>query len=91
LPSFIDIFVQEIYARLQRNELFEVTPVEVHFSGFEVNDKEKKKYKQTLRIINISDQVQRMTILPPQTKYFDIHYTKPVSVILFLSIHGYLF
>jgi hypothetical protein len=29
-----------------------------------------------VRIINISDQVQRMTVLPPSTKYFDIYYVK---------------
>jgi hypothetical protein len=54
-----------------------VTPVEVHFAGFEV--KENKQYTQILRVINISGTVQRMTVLPPKTKFFDVHYVKPVS------------
>ena len=57
-----------------------MSPVEVHFAGFEISDDEVKKYKQKLKIINISDQVQRMTVLPPKTKYFDIYYVKPVWV-----------
>lgn len=71
--------ITEIYAKLERNELFEVSPVEVHFSGFEIDSNQIKKYTQKLRIINVSDQVQRMTVLPPQTKYFDVFYVKPVN------------
>ncbi len=67
-----------IFAKLERNNLFEVSPVEIHFSGYDIDSKEPKKYTQTLRVINISDQVQRMTVLPPQTKYFDVFYVKPV-------------
>ena len=77
--------------------MLEVTPVEVHFAGYEVStDKSEpiKKYTQKLKIINISGQVQRLTILPPkQTKYFDVHYVKPVkkkikckSIIFFSSL-----
>ena len=62
----------------ERNDLFEVSPIEIHFSGYDIDSKEPKKYTQTLRVINISDQVQRMTVLPPQTKYFDVFYVKPV-------------
>ena len=60
-----------IFAKLERNDLFEVSPIEIHFSGYDIDSKEPKKYTQTLRVINISDQVQRMTVLPPQTKYFE--------------------
>lgn len=67
----------EIYAKLQRNDYFEIQPSEVHFSGFEIDTNEGvKKYRQTVRIINISDQVQRMTVLPPSTKFFEIYYVK---------------
>lgn len=68
----------EIYAKLHRNEVFEVTPTEVHFAGYEIN----KKFTQKLKIINISGQVERLTVLPPkQVKHFDIHYIKPVHII----------
>jgi hypothetical protein len=71
---------------LQRNKFFEVTPVEVHFSGFEVNKETPIRYTQMLRVINISDQVQRMVILPPQTKHFDVHYVKQVGFSISLIV-----
>ena len=64
--------------KLQRNEIFEAAPAEVHFAGFEV-DQDVKSYEQILRIINISGQIQRMTVLPPKTKFFDVLYVKPVK------------
>ena len=60
-----------------------MSPVEIHFSGYEIDSKEPNKYTQILRVINISDQVQRMTVLPPQTKYFDVFYVKPVLIFKF--------
>jgi hypothetical protein len=85
--------MKELYAKLQRNQYFEVAPSEVHFSGFEVSNKNKneppsqrKKYSQILRIINISDQVQRCVILPPQSKIFDIHYVKQVFFSCYYSL-----
>lgn len=77
---FYMIFL-EIYAKLQRNDVFEVSPVEVHFSGFEINNEEQKRYTQILKVINISGQVQRMIVIPPQTKFFTIHYVKQVGQI----------
>ncbi len=70
--------IKEIYAKLQRNEIFEAAPVEVHFAGFEV-DEDGSSYQQILRIINISGQIQRMTVLPPKTNFFDVLYVKPVN------------
>lgn len=63
-----------------------MTPVEVHFAGFEVN----KQYTQILRLINISGTVQRMTVLPPKTKIFDVHYVKPVSYQCLTSCYSFL-
>ena len=80
----------KIYAKLQRNDVFELSPMEVHFAGFEVavegtiNGKNKfKRYTQKLKIINISAEMQNMTVLPPQTEFFEIYYVKPVSVLFF--------
>jgi hypothetical protein len=70
---------------LQRNEIFEAAPAEVHFAGFEV-DQDVKSYEQILRIINISGQIQRMTVLPPKTKFFDVLYVKPVKNIRFIFV-----
>ncbi|RMZ96259.1 Primary ciliary dyskinesia [Brachionus plicatilis] len=66
----------KIFAKLQRNDAFEVSPVEVHFSGFEIDKSDQKRYTQILKVINISGQLQRMTVIPPQTKFFTIHYVK---------------
>jgi hypothetical protein len=67
---------QEIFTKLQRNELIEASPSEIHFNGF---DLDKLPLTRVLKLINISGNIQRMTILPPQTKYFDVHYVKPVN------------
>lgn len=71
---------------MQRNEIFEANPIEVHFAGFELmtdqsNVKnQSKRYIKKLKIINISAEIQNMTVLPPQTDYFDIYYVKPVRI-----------
>ena len=63
-----------------------MNPVEVHFAGFELNSVDEangksstKRYVKKLKIINISAEIQNMTVLPPQTDYFEIYYVKPVS------------
>jgi len=68
------IFV-EIYSTLGSNGILTVSPTVLHFAGFEVGQVRRLK----LNIINSSADVQRMHILPPQTKYFRIQYTKNVS------------
>lgn len=79
LPVPNHVLDTKIFAKLQRNQIFEVTPVEVHFAGFQVD--EKSVFTQVLRIINISGQIQRMTVLPPKTKFFDVIYVKPERLV----------
>jgi len=52
-------------------------PAVIHFGGFEVD----KKQTISLSIVNVSTEVIRMHIIPPQTKYFYVKYTKNVSQI----------
>ena len=73
------IFV-EIYSTLGNNGILTASPTVLHFAGFEVGRVRRLK----LDIINSSADVQRMHILPPQTKYFRIQYTKNVSKISLL-------
>ena len=47
----------------------------IHFGGFELN----KTHSQVIHLGNISTEVQRMHIIPPQTKFFYIKYKKSVS------------
>jgi len=74
------IFV-EIYSTLGNNGILTASPTVLHFAGFEVGRVRRLK----LDIINSSADVQRMHIVPPQTKYFRIQYTKNVSKISSLS------
>jgi len=74
------IFV-EIYSTLGNNGILIASPTVLHFAGFEVGRVRRLK----LDIINSSADVQRMHIVPPQTKYFRIQYTKNVSKISSLS------
>lgn len=76
--------IKEIFAKLHRNDIFELEPSEVHFSGFSLDNNES--LKKHVKIINSSDQVQRLTILPPLTKYFEIHYTKPDRLVPGFSV-----
>ena len=50
-------------------------PSVIHFGGFEVD----KKHTVSLSIVNVSTEVIRMHIVPPQSKYFYVKYTKNVS------------
>ena len=57
------------------NSIVQARPAVVHFGGFTVGETQR----QVLQIANISTEVQRMHIIPPQTEFFSIHYTKGVG------------
>lgn len=65
----------EIYTKIAQNSLVLAKPSVIHFGGFEVD----KKHTVSLSIVNVSTEVLRMHIIPPQTKYFYVKYTKNVS------------
>ena len=65
----------EIYSKIGQNDVVQARPSVVHFAGFEVN----KTHTQKLFLINVATEVHRMDVIPPQTKYFYIKYTKQVS------------
>jgi len=75
LESVLLVIFVEIYSRLGNNGVLTASPTVLHFAGFEVGKVRRLK----LNIINSSADVQRMHILPPQTRYFRIQYTKNVS------------
>jgi len=70
------VFVVESYSTLGNNGILTAVPTVLHFAGFEVGRVKRLK----LDIVNSSASVQRMHILPPQTKHFRIQYTKSVSI-----------
>ncbi|WAQ94714.1 PCDP1-like protein [Mya arenaria] len=62
----------KIYTKIAQNAMVMAKPAVIHFGGFEVD----KKQTIALSIVNVSTEVIRMHIIPPQTKYFYIKYTK---------------
>ncbi|XP_052248642.1 cilia- and flagella-associated protein 221-like isoform X2 [Dreissena polymorpha] len=62
----------KIYTKIAQNSMVMAKPSVIHFGGFEVD----KKQTIGLSIVNVSTEVIRMHIVPPQTKYFYIKYTK---------------
>lgn len=62
----------KIYTKIAQNSMVLAKPSVIHFGGFEVD----KKHTLALSIVNVSTEVIRMHIVPPQTKYFYIKYTK---------------
>ena len=66
--------VSEIYSTVAQNSVVQARPSVLHFGGFEVG----KTHTATLQLANVSTEVQRMHVIPPQTHYFYIKYTKNV-------------
>ncbi|XP_051883281.1 cilia- and flagella-associated protein 221 [Pristis pectinata] len=62
----------KIYSTLQRNKSIKAIPAVLHFGGYEIG----KHHQQNLKLVNISSVVTNVHILPPQTKHFQIKYTK---------------
>ena len=67
--------LSEIYSKVAQNSVVQARPAILHFGGFDVDNTQRL----VLQIANVSGDVQRMHIIPPQTKYFYIKYTKNVS------------
>ncbi|MGH0134607.1 UNVERIFIED_CONTAM: hypothetical protein FKN15_033514 [Acipenser sinensis] len=72
---------REIYAKQQKNSAIEAEPAVLHFGGFELG----KSYQQVLNLVNISSDVINIHILPTQTKYFQIKYSKKYRLVPGLS------
>ena len=72
-----------VFPRIKHTKVIEAQPDALHFGGFQL----KQEYVLKLKLVNISDKVQRIHILPPQTKFFSVHYRKRVSSHLSATIH----
>ena len=62
----------ETFSKVAKNEVVVASPAVLHFGGFVVGKTAQKK----LDLVNCSADVQRYHILPPQTPFFKIKYTK---------------
>lgn len=69
----------ELFCKVADNGLIRVDPMVVHFAGFEPG----RSFSRKVELQNMSTDIQQMHIIPPQTKYFKIKYTKNVSSICY--------
>ncbi|KAF6023804.1 CFAP221 [Bugula neritina] len=62
----------KIYTKVQQNAAIKATPAIVHFEGMEIG----KTVQQVISLCNVAREVVRLHIIPPQTRHFNIKYTK---------------
>jgi len=72
LPVPNHLVDSQTFSKVAKNEVVVASPAVVHFGGFVVG----KTCLQKLDLVNCSSDVQRYHILPPQTRFFKIKYTK---------------
>ncbi|XP_019410156.1 PREDICTED: cilia- and flagella-associated protein 221 isoform X1 [Crocodylus porosus] len=71
----------KIYTKLLQNTVIQAEPAVLHYGGYEIN----RHHQQTLKLVNISGDVINLHIIPPQTKYFHIRYSKTHRLVPGLS------
>ncbi|XP_066467255.1 cilia- and flagella-associated protein 221 [Tiliqua scincoides] len=71
----------KIYTKLSRNSVIQAEPAVMHYGGYEI----EKHHRQILKLINISSDAVNVHIIPPQTKYFQIKYSKTHRLVPGLS------
>ncbi|KAM4776015.1 cilia- and flagella-associated protein 221 isoform 1-T1 [Cyanocitta cristata] len=72
----------KIYSELQRSRFVQAEPAVLHYGGYEAG----KHHQQMLKLINISTNALNLHIIPPQTMYFQIKYSKTHRLVPGLSL-----
>lgn len=72
----------KIYSKIAKNSMVMAKPAVLHFGGYELDEKSTL----ALSIVNVSAEVLRMHIIPPQTKHFNIKYQKSERLVPGLTL-----
>jgi hypothetical protein len=67
----------KLYKKIKKNDLISINPSVIHFTGFEP----QCKYWQKFELVNMSSDIQRFHVIPPQSKYFKVSYTKNARMV----------
>ncbi|XP_053260748.1 cilia- and flagella-associated protein 221 isoform X1 [Podarcis raffonei] len=62
----------KIFRKLLRNDVIQAKPAIMHFGGYIM----EQHHQQVLKLLNISSEVINFHVIPPETKYFQIKYSK---------------
>ncbi|XP_060135106.1 cilia- and flagella-associated protein 221 isoform X2 [Zootoca vivipara] len=62
----------KIFRKLVRNDVIQAKPAIMHFGGYIM----EQHQQQELKLLNISSEVINFHVIPPETKYFQIKYSK---------------
>ncbi|XP_078465320.1 cilia- and flagella-associated protein 221 isoform X1 [Lampetra planeri] len=70
------------FRNIVKNQVVEAKPGILHFGGYELG----KQHAQDVKLINISAECINMHIIPPQSKHFQVKYSKKGALVPGLSL-----